>query len=275
MNDVIYLKKQYKAIFKKELHLNPPKTFNEKIQWLKLYNRNPKYTDLVDKYAVKEYVASVVGEKYIIPTYGVWNKFEDIDFEFLPSQFVLKCTHDSGGLVICRNKQFLDLESAKKKISSCLQKNFYYKFREWAYKDVKPRIIAEKYMEDTQEGKSLIDYKFFCFNAEPKFLYVSKGLEHHPTAKISFFDLDGKLLPFHRNDYKPFTKDINLPNNYSEMLEVTKKLALDINAPFVRIDLYSINGSVYFSEITFYPNGGFLPFEPSTWDEKIGEMLKL
>ena len=249
-----------------------PQSFNEKIQWLKIHDRNPEYTKMVDKYGAKEYVKKILGEKYIIPTIGVWDDFKDIDFDILPNQFVLKCTHDSGGLVICRDKKSFSIAQAKKNITKSLKREFWQTFREWAYKDVKPRIIAETYMED-KKSKTLVDYKFFCFNGSPKLLYVSEGLENHSTARISFFDLEGKRLPFYRNGFQPFDDDIFLPETYDEMLQCADKLAKAVASPFVRIDLYEINRKVYFSEITFYPNGGYIPFEPHEWDKKLGDLL--
>lgn len=272
--DEFYLNMVFRTYLDQNINFKNPTTFNEKIQWLKLFNRNPQFTRLVDKYEAKIAVSEILDEEYTIPTLGVWDKFDDIDFSALPEQFVLKCTHDSGGLVICRDKSALDLSSAREKINTSLHNNFYNKFREWAYKDVKPRIIAESYMSDDKQD-SLIDYKFFCFNGSPEFLYISEGLENHSTAKISFCDLDGKLLPFYRKDYDTFTEDVKLPTIFPQMVQVAKKLAQGIDTPFVRIDLYEISGKVYFSEVTFYPNGGLIPFEPKEWDTKLGAYLNL
>ncbi|MBQ4515412.1 MAG: glycosyl transferase [Clostridia bacterium] len=274
-----FLKLLYRINFGKKLNLDNPQSFNEKMQWLKLYDRNPIYTTMVDKYEVKQYVADKIGEEYIIPTLGVWDKFEDIDFDKLPQQFVLKCTHDSGGLVICRDKSKLDIDSARKKITRCLERNYFSSSREWPYKNVKPRIIAEKFMQESDENeltvKGLVDYKFFCFNGAPEWLYISKGLENHSTARISFFDLDGKEMPFRRRDYAPFDTELKLPENYEQMKKIAEKLAKEVNNAFVRIDLYSINNNIYFSEITFSPCSGMIPFEPEEWDLKLGEYIKL
>ena len=183
LSDKKYLSIRYYEIFHKKLDLEKPEGFNEKLQWLKLYNRNPEYTKMVDKYEVKKYIEKIWGKEYVIPTIGVYEKFEDIDFEKLPEKFVMKCTHDSGGLSICRSKENFNKEEAKNKINKSLKKNYYYASREWPYKNVKPRIIAEPYLEN-QKGKGLIDYKFFCFNGVPKFLYISEGLENHETASM-------------------------------------------------------------------------------------------
>lgn len=275
LSDEEYLKRKYKAILGRTLNLNEPATFNEKLQWLKLHDRKPIYTTMVDKYAAKQYVAERIGDEYIIPTLGVWDKVDDIDFDALPDQFVLKCTHDSGGLAICRDKASFDKQKAKEKIERRLKKNYYCSSREWPYKDVKPRIIAEQYMEDESSSAGLTDYKFFCFNNEVKMLYVSQGLEDHATASISFYDLNGNEMPFHRKDYKQIEGKLKLPEDYPEMLDTAQKLANEVNALFVRIDLYSIAGKTKFSEITFSPCSGMIPFEPAEWDEKIGEWLKL
>lgn len=263
----------------KKPDLKNPKTFNEKLQWLKLYDRKPIYTTMVDKYDAKKYVADIIGEEHIITTLGVWNSFDEINFDNLPNQFVIKCTHDSGGLVICRDKSKLDKEKVRKKIEKCFKRNYYWSSREWPYKDVKPRIIAEEFMVDEKGEasgiKGLVDYKFFCFGGEPKFLYVSKGLEDHSTAKISFFDLEGKLMPFYRKDFSPFDTELVLPDNYDEMKAYAEKIAKEINNPFVRVDLYSLNNNIYFSEITFFPCSGMVPFEPEEWDGKLGEYIDL
>ena len=272
LDDRIYLKILYKYIMNKKIDLSNPLTFNEKLQWLKLYDRNPEYTKMVDKYEAKKYVGNTIGKEFTIPTIGIYNRFDDIYFESLPTQFVIKCTHDSGGLVIVKDKTKLDIKSARKKIKKSLKRNYYYCGREWPYKNVKPRIIIEKYMANDKQ-KELVDYKFFCFNGDPKFLYVSEGLSDHSTAKISFADMNYKKTEFYRKDYKPFDKLPEKPINFEKMKELAKKLAKDI--PFIRVDFYEIEGKVYFGELTFYPCSGFLPFEPEKWDRKLGDMLDL
>ena len=252
-----------------------PKTFNQKLQWLKVYDRNPLYTTLVDKYEVKKYVSDKIGDQHIIPTLGVWDKFDEINFDSLPDQFVLKCTHDSGGLVIVRDKSKFDKESAREMFRVALNRNPYSVTREWPYKNVKPRIIAEQYMEDENDAAGLTDYKFFCFNGKPEMLYVSQGLEDHSTASISFFDMEGKSMPFHRSDFKPIGGEITLPSNFKQMKETASKMAKEVGCPFVRIDLYSVRGQMYFSEVTFSPCSGMLPFEPKDWDYTLGGWIKL
>ena len=258
-------------MFHRELNLENPTYFTEKIQWLKLYDRNPLYTQLVDKYAVKDYVSNLIGEEYIIPTIGVWDRFEDIDFEKLPNQFVLKCTHDSGGIIIVDNKNNLDYCAVKKKLKKCLKRNFYLHGREWPYKNVKPRIIAEKYM--TQNSNfGLTDYKFFCFEGQVKCLYVSEN-SHSNNQRLQFFDRDYNPLPIRRKDYLAYDVLPSKPINFEKMIELAELLSK--NMIHVRVDMYEIDGKVYFSEYTFHTSSGFLPFEDINWDLKLGEWIKL
>ena len=272
MPDKPYLEICYKIHTGKKLNLKNPQSFNEKMQWLKLYDRKPLYTTLADKYSVKKYVADIIGEKYIIPTIAVWDNVDDIDFDSLPNQSVLKCTHDSGGLVICKDKSTLDIEAAKKKLRHFYNRKFYYLHREWPYKNIRPRIIAEKYMQNGNEPE-LKDYKFFCFNGEPKLLYISEGLSDHSTAKISFADMDYNISPFKRSDFAPFEKLPDKPTHFEKMKELAKILCKDMY--FVRVDFYEINKKIYFGEFTFAPCAGFVPFEPSEYDDIIGKWLKL
>lgn len=271
LKDKTYLKLQYKNRMGKELSLEKPQTFNEKLQWLKLYDRNPEYTKMVDKYEVKKYVANIIGEEYVIPTLGVYDKFEDINFETLPNQFVIKCTHDSGGLVICKDKMKLEINEARKKINKSLKRNYYYWGREWPYKNVKPRIIIEKYMED-EINKELVDYKFMCFNGKVKCVFTCTDRFEKDGLKVTFFDRNWKKMPFERH-YPSSNKNIKKPKNHELMLELAEKLSKGI--PFVRVDFYEINEKVYFGELTFYPGAGFEEFYPEQWDLKLGKMLEL
>ncbi len=273
--DEIYIAVLYRLKTGKRLNLNHPKSYNEKMQWLKLHDRKPFYTMLVDKDAVKAYVSTVLGDEYIIPTIGKWDNADDIDFGVLPNQFVLKCNHDSGSVLICRDKRQFDCELARKKIAKSLKHTGYWYGREWPYKDIKPRIIAEKYMEENSSNMGLTDYKFFCFHGEPKIIYVSVGLENHRTAQISFYDMNGNEMPFHRSDYRQISESLILPSNFSKMVDIARRLSTAIGNPFVRIDLYSICGKIFFSEITFYPCNGMIPFSPPEWDEIIGKWIKL
>lgn len=282
--DKLYLRLYYFGRFKKMLHLKNPQTFNEKLQWLKLNDRKPEYTRMVDKYEAKGYVAAKIGEEHIIPTLGVWDRFEDIDFDSLPEKFVLKCTHDSGGLVICRDKSNLDKEAAREKLERSLKNRYFYTAREWPYKNVKPRILAEQYMENSFEEiggdenisglpQGLMDYKFYCFNGEPQLLYISKGLEDHATASISFVTLDWDFAPYGRSDYKPFEKLPPRPKHFEQMLQFARELSKGTD--FLRVDLYEIGETVYFSELTFSPCGGYMPFATAEQDAQMGAMLKL
>lgn len=248
-----------------------PKTFNQKLQWLKVYDRKPIYTTMVDKYEAKKYVAEIIGEEYIIPTLGVWDKFEDIDFDALPDQFVLKCTHDSGGLAIVRDKSTFDKEKARKQFKIALNRNPYDVTREWPYKNVKPRIIAEQYMVD-EETKELRDYKFFCFGGEVKAMLIATERDVEGNVKMDFFDCDGNHLPFRRG-HENAKKTPAIPNCYEEMVALAEKLSEGIC--HVRVDLYSINGKIYFGEMTFYPASGLRAFEPAEWDRTFGDWLKL
>ncbi len=272
ITDKGYLKLQYRVKMGGRLRLAKPRTFNEKMQWLKLNERKPLMSVLVDKYEARKYIKKVLGSEYLIPIYGCWERFEDIDFSKLPNSFVLKCTSGSGDNIVCRNKSMLNMKKAKKVMDKALKKNYYWGTREWPYKNVKPRIIAEKYI-DTIDEAGLIDYKFYCFNGKPELLYVSQGLEDHSTAKISFLNLDYTKANFRRSDYQDFDILPPKPHNYDKMLEIAGILSKGWK--FVRIDLYEINDKVYFSEITFYPCGGYMPFEPEEYDMKIGKLLQI
>lgn len=253
-----------------KLNLDNPRSYNEKLQWLKLYNRNPLYTRMVDKYEVKKYVADIIGEDHIIPTLAVYDHAEDIDFDVLPNQFVLKCTHDSGGIVICSDKTKLDKKAAVKKLKKGLKKNFYCQNREWPYKNVKPRIIAESYMTD--DGEELKDYKFFCFDGKPKYMFIATDRFKEEETKFDFFDMNFNHLPF-VNGHPNSTKPINRPKGFDEMKNLSEKLSKGI--PQVRVDFYDINGKIFFGEITFFHWSGFVPFEPQEWDYKLGDDIKL
>lgn len=272
ISDKAFLKMQYKSIFGKKLDLKNPKTFNEKLQWLKLYDRNPEYCKLVDKYEVKSYIAETIGDQYLIPTLGIWDKFEDIDFDSLPNQFVLKCTHDSGSTVICRDKASFDVKSAKKKLSKKLGMNLFWHGRERPYKNIKPRILAEAYMEDAKTSE-LRDYKFFCFNGEVKALFIATDRQKEgEEVKFDFFDPDFNWLPF-KQGHPNATVKPEKPICFEEMKILAAKLSRGI--PHVRVDFYEVNGKVYFGEMTFFHFCGFVPFDPPEWDLKLGEWINL
>lgn len=272
MPDDVFLRKKFKLALKKELDLENPKTFNEKLQWLKIHDRNPEYTRMVDKHEVKKYVAERIGGQYIIPTLGVWDSFDEIDFDALPDQFVLKCTHDSGGLVICRDKSQLDKQKAREKIAKSLKRNYYYYGREWPYKNVKPRIIAESYMED-EETKELRDYKFFAFDGAVKALFIAtERANATEETKFDFFDAEFNHLPF-TNGHPNATVMPKKPQEFELMKQLASKLSEGI--PQVRVDFYEVNGRVYFGEITFSHWGGMVPFEPEEWDYTFGSWITL
>ena len=269
MDDKEYLKLMSKTLLHKELNLDNPQTYSDKMQWLKLHDRRPEYTTMVDKYAVKEYVAKLIGKDHIIPTLGVWEHFDDIDFDKLPNQFVLKCTHDSGSLIICKDKNKFNKTAARKQIEGCLKHNYFYYYREWPYKNVKPRIIAEKYM--TPKGSdALIDYKFFCFNGIPKIMYYSKDKANDP--RTDFFDMEYNHLPIRMRDQN---SDTIPPKPLT--FETMKTLASQLSAgfPHVRIDFYEIEGKIYFGEFTFYHCSGFTDVKPKEWDYKLGSWIEL
>lgn len=273
MSDKAFIKIKYHAAMDKKLNLKDPKTYNEKLQWLKLYDRNPLYTTLVDKHAVKGYVADRIGEEFVIPTLGVWDNFDDIDFDTLPQQFVIKCTHDSGGLVIVTNKAEFDREAAKEKIETSLATDFYKVGREWPYKNVPPKIIAEQYMIDDSLGE-LKDYKFLCFDGVPKYLFIAsdrnKGKQE---VKFDYFDIDFNRLPLRQAAHPNSAYHIERPMKYDEMVKLAAELSQGI--PQVRIDLYEVNGRIYFGEYTFFHHGGMVPFIPEEYDYIWGEQITL
>lgn len=272
LSDEAFIRMKYKAKMGKNLNLSKPITYNEKLQWIKLYDHNPLYTTLVDKYEVKRYVENIIGADYIIPTLGVWNDFDDIDFSKLPNQFVLKCTHDSGGIVICKDKSKLNLAEAKAKIEKCLKRNFFAFGREWPYKNVKPRIIAEQYMEDSKT-KELRDYKFFAFDGVVRALFVATGRQNEgEDVKFDFFDENYNHLPFRQGHENA----IELPDKaicFEKMKELASVLSKGLKE--VRVDLYEVDGKIYFGEMTFFHHGGWTPFDPDEWDYKFGEWIDL
>lgn len=270
MKDERFLKIKYFLIFGKKLKLNNPKTFNEKLQWLKLYNRNPQYTNMVDKYKVKEYISNLIGKEYLIPTLGIYDNFDDIDFEKLPNEFVMKCTHDSGSILICKDKSTIDIKKAKKQFSKTMKHNFFFFGREWAYKNVKPRIIVEKYMED-ESLSELKDYKVFNFNGQPKLIQVD--FNRFSGHKRNMYNTEWERLDM--NLVYKINKDIQIekPQNLKKILELASILSK--NSPFMRTDFYVINDRIYFGEITFYPESGFGKFNPEEYDKILGDLIEL
>ena len=273
LKDEDYINMCYETTFDKKLNLEDPQTFNEKLQWLKLYDRNPEYTKMVDKYEVKKYVAEKIGEEYIIPTIGIYDSFEEINFKELPDQFVIKCTHDSGGIVICKDKSNFSIEEARKKINKCMKNNYYRSWREWPYKNVKPRIIIESFMDDGVNSQ-LVDYKLQCFWGKVDNILVCVDRDKETGVKYHYFDTNWKYLK-----YCPYPgineKNINIskPKQLDKMIKIAERLSAGI--PEVRIDLYIIHGKIYFGEYTFFTNGGFDTTITSDADIILGEKLKL
>ena len=277
--DKTYLQLLYRFKMSHKLDLNHPKTFTEKIQWLKLYNRRPEYTLMVDKFAVKKYVTDIIGEKYVIPTLGVWDKLEDIDWDALPNEFVLKTTHGggSGGVVICKDKKTFDRNKAILTLRASMRSDIYRSLREWPYKDVKKRVLAEKYMVPKDMVNNpiyeLSDYKFFCFNGEPKYCQVIRN--RHSKESIDFYDMNWRhqefvgLNPAASNGINPVPQPLLL----DDMICICHKLSK--NMKFVRIDMYVIDNRIYFGEITFYPASGMGLFNPDKWNEELGNLIRL
>lgn len=272
ISDKLFLKVKYRLKMGRWPNFKNPKSFTEKLQWLKIYGRRPIDTILSDKYAVKDYISKSIGSKYVIPLLGIWDRFEDIDFDKLPNQFVLKCTHDSGGVIICKDKENLDVAKANNILSNSLKHDYFTISREHAYKNIPRKIIAEEYMED-QETKELRDYKFFCFNGAPKLLFVASDRQIlGEETKFDFFDMEYNHLPF--TNGHPNAKVLpKKPMCFEEMKVLASKLSSGI--PHVRVDFYEVNGKVYFGEMTFSHWGGMVPFKPQEWDNIIGEWLIL
>lgn len=278
--DKLYLSLRYRCLMGSWINWNNPKTFTEKLQWLKLYNRKPEYTTMVDKYAVKEYVANIIGEEYIIPTLGIWDKPEDIECDSLPNQFVLKTTHGGGGggVVICKDKDTFDKTTAIAKLKESMSSDIYSGLREWPYKDVPKRIIAEKFMapekspDSVLKSSELLDFKFFCFNGKVRFFKVDFGrfVEHH----ANYYSPEGELLEFGEQGLEPDPNyPIELPDNLKEMISLAEKLSA--NEPFLRVDLFNVNGRIFFGELTFYPASGMIPWTTEEADKEIGKYLTL
>ena len=268
--DKLWIQMKFVARTGKFPNLRNPKSFNEKLQWLKLYNRKPEYCAMVDKYEVKKIIAERIGEEYVIPTLGVWNRVEDIDFDSLPDQFVLKCTHDSGGLVICKDKTQLDLDAAKKKLQRSMNTSYFWHGREWPYKSVKPRIIAEKYMVD-ESGVELKDYKVFNFNGVPKMIQVN--FNRFVNHTINLYDIEWNYLDMELNYPTDPKVEIKKPECLDEMLALAKKLSAEI--PFLRTDFYVVDGKIYFGELTFFPGSGFNVIKPDLVEREMGSWIAL
>lgn len=269
--DAVYLKFVYRARIGRPLNLNSPKGFNEKLQWLKLYDRNPLYTKLVDKAEVKPWVAERIGWEHVVPTLGVWDSFDDIDFGALPERFVLKCTHDSGGLAICRDLSTFDMAAARRKIERSLANNYFWSGREWPYKDVRPRIIAEEYLDPAGEQVGLTDYKVMCFGGQARCEFTCTG-RADGNLHVDFFDTEWNHMPFTRH-YPNDDVPPEAPERLKDMVAMAERLSEGM--PFVRVDFYEVAGQYYFGEMTFYPGSGMEEFDPERWDEELGSWIEL
>ena len=272
LSDEEFLKKVFPKYMGYPLDLENPKTFSEKLQWLKVNYREPIQTVMVDKHEAKHFIAQRVGDQYIIPTLAIWDSVEDIDFDALPNQFVLKCTHDSGGIVICKDKSSLDRETAKAKLSASLQRDYSRIAREWPYKDVPRRIIAEEYLSELGNNE-ILDYKMYCFHGEPKITVVCSDRFSKTGTRMNFYDINWKPMGIHFGHYPPLSTEFPRPETYDEMLRLAMELSKD--CPFLRVDFYEIKGRLYIGELTFFPGAGLEQFRPITKDYELGEWLHL
>ena len=277
LSDKAFINLQYRCNLGKKINWENPQTYNEKLQWLKLNYRHPNDYLMVDKIEAKKYVSDIIGDEYIIPTIAVYENVEDIKWEKLPEQFVLKCTHDSGGIVVCKNKNKLDINKAIRKLTKSYKRNYYWYSREHVYKDIKPRIICEQYMTDNGSAdidrQELRDYKFFCFNGVPKALFIATDrMDMTTETKFDYFDMDFNHLPF-CGGHPNANKLIERPKCFEKMKELATKLSA--GCPHLRVDFYEVNGHVFFGELTFYHYGGMAYFDPEEWNYKFGEWLKL
>lgn len=265
--DVLYIKLFYRFGMKKKLNLEKPSTYTEKIQWLKLRNTNPLYSIMADKYAVKEYVSKKIGQQYVIPLLGVWNSYEEIAFNALPDQFVLKTNHDSGTVIVCTDKRKLNHDLVRRKLNKALSVNYFYKSREYPYKNITPFIVAEEYIHDSEQIE-LTDYKIFCFHGEPHYIQITsnKGVQKY----VNYFDME--FQPLHLSTGFPTNPHgIEQPANFCRMVEIARLLSHNI--VHVRIDMYNIRGKIYFGEFTFHHSGGIVKFDPPYWDEVWGKLI--
>lgn len=273
MSDETFLKKRFKIEMGKNLDLKNPATFNEKLQWLKLNDRIPKYTTMVDKYEVRKLISEKIGEEYLIPLVGAWNKPDEIEFDKLPNQFVLKCNHNSGlGMTICKDKSNLNIRKVKNNLKKGLNQDYYLTSREWPYKNVNRKIICEEYLEDKESPSDLKDYKLMCFDGKVMCTFVCTDRANNKGLKVTFFDNNWNVLPFERK-YPKSAEPIVKPKNFEKMIELAEILSKGI--PFVRVDFYEVNDKIYFGELTLYPGSGFERFSPESADYMIGDLIRL
>ena len=267
MPDELYCRLVFRAKMGEKLDLDDPQTFNEKLQWLKIHDHAPEYQDLVDKIRAKQIIGEKIGFEHIVPTFGAWDSADDIPFDELPQRFVLKCNHDQGSVILVPDKGRLDVPQTKQKLNRKLRKNIFYETREYPYKHIRPKVFAEAYL-----GNDIIDYKIYCFNGEPRFLYCGRGLTEDHSLRIDFYDLDWRRMPFYRTDYHRLGS-VPKPSHLEEMIGIARRLSAGV--PFVRIDLFEVDGRVYFSEFTLCPASGHMPFVPKEYDRIVGQWLQL
>lgn len=267
-----YLKKLYKLSVGKDLELSCPTGFTEKIQWIKLYDRNPQYTIMQDKLLMRDFVTERIGSEYLIPLIGSWDKADDIDITAFPDQFVLKCNHDCASVIICRDKSTFNFTEAKSKLNKCLQTDYSKYSVEWAYKDIPRRIIAEKYMQDG-ETETLTDYKFYCFNGKAKMVMAISGAPHSVERKHTIYDMKWERMPVYKKNDIDSEASFEKPACLEAVAALAEKISEGI--PFVRVDFYIINNHPYFGEVAFYPDSGFLEFYPEEWEKRIGSWIEL
>jgi len=265
--DGLFLQIKYKLIIGKRLRLNAPETFNEKIQWLKINDHDDRHTKMADKIECRKYIGEKIGKKYLVPLIDTYDTVDDIDFSVLPSKFVLKTNHDSGGVVLCNDLSILDIEAAKKKLSKSLKVNYYYSSREYPYKNITPKILCEKYLAD-----EIVDYKMMCFNGKVKCSFTCSERQSKLGLAVDFFDMNWQRMPFTRH-YRNTASPLPRPKHYSKMLKIAEKLASGIT--FLRVDFYEINGNLYIGELTFYPGSGFEEFTPEEYDYLLGSWLDI
>lgn len=269
-SDEKFIKYEFKVTYGREMDLKNPQTFNEKLNWMKLYYRLPLFSKMADKYEVKKLVSQKIGEKYVVPLYNVWERPEEIDFDALPEQFVLKCTHNSGaGRCVCKDKKQLDLTEVKNELNRGLKQNYFFPLREWPYKNIKPRIIAEKFLDDHTGRHELTDYKFMCFNGEPKIVYLTN------KAKVifeNFYDMNFQPLDINRG-FMRLSPEFEKPAEFEELKQLAKKLAEGL--PFVRVDFFLVDHKIYFGEFTFYDWAGLKKFTDPKWDTLLGSWITL
>lgn len=270
--DQKYLTWRYSTKFNKKLNFENPQTYNEKLQWLKINNRDPKYTQLVDKYTVRKYVQEKIGSEYLVPLLNVWESVEEIDWKSLPDQFVLKCNHDSGGLIICTDKKQLDVNKAKKKLRKSLARNYYYAGREWPYKNVPPLILCEEFLSNPTGGE-IQNYRIFCFNGKAEFIAVDFNTTDKNNTKRNIYDLEWNLLDFKISYPNEKKFDHSKPLMLNKMIELSEKLS--DNIPHARIDFYYIEDQIIFGEITLFHQSGLGVIEPIEYEQKLGDLIDI